>query len=106
MDFLYKIFLYFTVYFFVPGTDHQVTAKCYNYWLDQYEDILPTINNRPDFPSQLTDAFQVSSFSNLYVMEQIFKLLSSSFTNYLVFLFILILFPRILILGVQMGHVV
>ena len=34
-------------------------STCENYWLDQYQDVLPSINDRPDFPAQLTDAFQV-----------------------------------------------
>ena len=34
-------------------------SSCENYWLDQYQDVLPSINDRPDFPAQLTDAFQV-----------------------------------------------
>ena len=40
---------------------HALASYCENYWLDQYQDVLPSINDRPDFPAQLTDAFQVSS---------------------------------------------
>ena len=38
----------------------EVSADCENYWLDQYEDVLPTINNRPEFPDSITDAFEVN----------------------------------------------
>ena len=38
----------------------EVSADCDNYWLDQYEDVLPTINNRPEFPDSITDAFEVN----------------------------------------------
>ena len=34
-------------------------AKCDHFWLDRYEDVLPTINNRPEFPDPLTREFQV-----------------------------------------------
>ena len=37
----------------------EVLADCNNYWLDRYEDVLPSINNRPEFPESITDAFEV-----------------------------------------------
>ena len=61
-----KIFVHFFMSFLCSVQYHQVSAsKCENYWLDQYEDVLPSINDRPDFPAQLTEVFQVSSFSNI-----------------------------------------
>ena len=39
-----------------------VSTECSNYWLDQYEDVLPTINNRPEFPDSITDAFEVHKY--------------------------------------------
>ena len=40
-----------------------VDAKCDHFWLDRYEDVLPTINNRPEFPDPLTREFQVKHYS-------------------------------------------
>ena len=40
-----------------------VDAKCDHFWLDRYEDVLPTINNRPEFPDPLTREFQVKLYS-------------------------------------------
>ena len=37
----------------------EVLADCNNYWLDRYEDVLPSVNNRPEFPESITDAFEV-----------------------------------------------
>ena len=49
-----------------------VSTECNNYWLDQYEDVLPTINNRPEFPDSITDAFEVFKypikFNSLFIM--------------------------------------
>ena len=66
MRFYIKTFIYFFVSFLCSGLHYQVSAStCENYWLDQYEDVLPSINDRPDFPAQLTDAFQVKTFCNI-----------------------------------------
>ena len=54
---IFACLLFFILYF---GLHSPVFAStCENYWLDQYQDVLPSINDRPDFPAQLTDAFQV-----------------------------------------------
>ena len=56
-----------------------VDAKCDHFWLDRYEDVLPTINNRPEFPDPLTREFQVdknrmntnSNTKNVYIFFNI-----------------------------------
>ena len=51
----------------------QVLAECENFWLNQYLDVLPTINNRPEFPDALTNAFQVKHVWSSHVMDQAYK---------------------------------
>ena len=53
-------FIIFIIFIMERLTD--VSTECNNYWLDQYEDVLPTINNRPEFPDSITDAFEVFEY--------------------------------------------
>ena len=54
-----KFLAYFIVLFHVSNPLNGVSADCENYWLSQYEDVLPSINSRPNFPVALERAFQV-----------------------------------------------
>ena len=61
------------VFLDTSGSSYQVLAECENYWLEQYEDVLPTINNRPDFPDSLTDGFQVKLIYFTQITDQTYK---------------------------------
>ena len=58
------------VFFGTSRSGDQVLADCENFWLNQYLDVLPTINNRPEFPDALTDGFQVKLFYSTQVRDQ------------------------------------
>lgn len=52
----FVVFCYVLTGFIISET----LGECDNWWLeDQYGDIVSTINNRPNFPAALTEAFQV-----------------------------------------------
>ena len=50
------------IFVILEGITENVSAECNNYWLDQYEDVLPSINSRPEFPDSIVDAFQVIDY--------------------------------------------
>ena len=58
------------VFFNTSWSSRLVLAECENYWLEQYVDVLPTINNRPEFPDALTDGFQVKLIYFSQVVDQ------------------------------------
>ena len=59
MRILCSLFVVCHILIFTTLCSNLVDAKCDHFWLDRYEDVLPTINNRPEFPDPLTREFQV-----------------------------------------------
>ena len=53
------IFKCLVLWFYAAAYFCHVSAKCDNKWLEQYESVLKTINNRPGFPAPLTKEFKV-----------------------------------------------
>ena len=58
----YTFFVFLVAYFYVAVFSKPALADCDHWWLDQYKDVLPSINNRPEFPVKLSNAFEVGTF--------------------------------------------
>jgi len=59
---LCRYFSFLIVFLHVSGSSNKVSADCESYWLSQYEDVLPSINSRPNFPAALEREFQETHF--------------------------------------------